>query len=287
MSRVDKALRAWEESAGGNSYDDEGGHSVRGTPLSEYAREAEALTRLPAQPQAIPVRVAAQPPGDPESRARLVTGGAKPIVVEQYRRIAATLHDAQLDTGLKTVMLTSAVPDEGKTLTTLNLALTLTDSFARRVLIVDADLRWPSMHSFFHVGNTGGLTDALADDSLALPLVPVSERLSLLTAGRPGPMPLAGLSSPRMAALLDECGRGFDWVLLDTPPVGLLPDAQLLARLAGAVILVIAAGATPAATIERTIAELGPERIIGTVLNRVDRHAIADADYYAQYARGR
>jgi Mrp family chromosome partitioning ATPase len=113
--------------------------------------------------------------------------------------------------------------------------------------------------------------------------VQLSERLSVLTAGRPGPTPLAGLSSPRMKTLLENCARRFDWVLIDTPPVGLLPDAQLLARLAGAVILVIGAGSTPAATIERTVAEIGPDCIIGTVLNRVDSHQIGDGDYYADY----
>jgi succinoglycan biosynthesis transport protein ExoP len=83
--------------------------------------------------------------------------------------------------------------------------------------------------------------------------------------------------------LLEECARRFDWVLLDTPPVGVLPDAQLLARLAGAVILVIGANSTPAALIERAVAELGPECIIGTVLNRVGTHVISEAGYVDRY----
>jgi len=108
----------------------------------------------------------------------------------------------------------------------------------------------------------------------------ISNGLHLLPAGRPVSTPLARLSSPRMAPLLAECSRRFEWVLLDTPPVGLLPDAHLLARSVGAVVLVIGAGSTPAASIERTVADLGPERIIGTVLNRVDRFAMAEASYY-------
>jgi Mrp family chromosome partitioning ATPase len=86
-----------------------------------------------------------------------------------------------------------------------------------------------------------------------------------------------------MAKLLHECGRRFEWVLVDTPPVGLLPDAHLLARSVGAVILVIGAGSTPAATIERTVADLGPERIIGTVLNRVGTDSIAQASFCERY----
>ncbi len=130
-----------------------------------------------------------------DASARLVTGAVSALAVEQYRRLAATLHDAQVNTSLKTVMITSAVPHEGKTLTTLNLALTLTDSYAREVLIVDADLRWPCMHSLLGVSNTRGLTDALTDKHIELPVLRISDRLHLLTAGRPVSTPLARLSS--------------------------------------------------------------------------------------------
>ena len=109
----------------------------------------------------------------------------------------------------------------------------------------------------------------------------VSDRLWALTAGNPGPTPLAGLSSRRMGEVLGECAARFDWVLIDTPPVGVLPDAQVLARLVGEVILVIGAGSTPVAAIERAVAELGgPDAISGTVLNRVEERRIPDADYY-------
>ena len=84
--------------------------------------------------------------------------------------------------------------------------------------------------------------------------------------------------------MLEECAARFDWVLIDTPPVGVLPDAQVLARLVGGVILVIGAGSTPAAAVERAVAELGgPDAIIGTVLNRVEERRIPDAGYYGQY----
>ena len=91
-----------------------------------------------------------------------------------------------------------------------------------------------------------------------------------------------------MGEVLEECAARFDWVLVDTPPVGVLPDAQVLARLVGEVILVIGAGSTPAAAIERAVAELGgAEAISGTVLNRVDERRIPDADYYGQYEASR
>jgi protein-tyrosine kinase len=223
------------------------------------------------------------PPADGDLRARLVTGEADAVSLEQYRRLAAALHEAQVERGLKTVMITSALAAEGKTLTTANLALTLSESYARRVLMIDADLRWPSLHGLFGLKNARGLSEALADDQGEPVLVEVSSRLSIMTAGQPGPTPLAGLSSPRMGELLQDCAAHFDWVLVDTSPVGLIPDGQVLARLIGAVILVINAGATPSAAVERAVADLGPDCILGTVLNRVEEHRIPEAGYYSRY----
>ena len=88
-----------------------------------------------------------------------------PMVVEQYRRLAASLHQLQEDTGLKTLMVASATPREGKTLTIANLALTLSGSYRRRVLLIDADLRRPSLHEVFCLPKTIGLSEALRSGS--------------------------------------------------------------------------------------------------------------------------
>jgi capsular exopolysaccharide synthesis family protein len=214
-----------------------------------------------------------------DHKSVLVGPGRSQLLVEQYRRLAAALHDLQVERQLKTVMVTSAVPREGKTLTVVNLAVTLSESYARRVLLIDADLRWPCVHEVLGISNKRGLSEALQTDRSELPLVERSPRLSVLPAGHPGPNPLAGLTSDRMRALLDECESRFDWVLLDTPPVGLLPDAQLLARVTRAVVFVIGAGSTPAPVVERAVAELGTECIIGTVLNQVEERSITEVGY--------
>jgi capsular exopolysaccharide synthesis family protein len=225
---------------------------------------------------------------DADVQARLVTGTPSTVSLEQYRRLAAVLHEEQVQRQLKTVMIASALPQEGKTLTLVNLALTLTESYARRVLVIDADLRWPGLHTVLGIPNDRGLSEALRDGQHELPLVEVSSRLSALTAGKPGPTPLAGLTSSRMGEVIEECAARFDWVLIDTSPVGVLPDAQVLARLVGAVIFVIGAGSTPAAAVHRAIAELGgPDSILGTVLNRVEERRIPEANYYGQYGTSR
>lgn len=223
---------------------------------------------------------------DISQTSKLVVGPeTNAFFLEQYRRLAAVLHDAQVEKGLKTVMVTSAVPREGKTLTVVNLALTLSESYARRVLLIDADLRKPSIHQVLGTPNDRGLSDLLRSDRGEPNTIAVSSRLSVLPAGSVRDNPLAGLASARMRAFLEEIATRFDWVLLDAPPVGLLPDAQLLGRIAQAAVFVIRAGVTPFPVVDRAITELGRDCIIGTVLNGVDEGSLLTPDYYGHYGQ--
>ena len=124
-------------------------------------------------------------------------------------------------------MVTSARPGEGKSLTAANLALTLSESYQRRVLLIDADLRQPSLHEILGVPNATGLSDGLsAGAGAGIPLLEVSSYLSFLPSGRPMSDPTAGLTSDRMRRVLDAARQRFDWTIIDTPPVGLLTDAK-------------------------------------------------------------
>jgi capsular exopolysaccharide synthesis family protein len=205
------------------------------------------------------------------------------VSVEQYRKLANVLHQLQAERNLKSLMITSALPREGKTLTSTNLALTLSESYGRRVLLVDADLRRPSIHEVFRLPNETGLRDGLRADASGLPLIDVSSRLSVLPGGRPDPDPMAGLVSNRMRRLLEEASQRFDWILLDTPPVGLIPDASVLASLADGVVLVVGAASTDYRHVCRAVAEIGSERILGVVLNRVDEASMHTQEYYRRY----
>lgn len=216
----------------------------------------------------------------------VVSRDITPVTVEQYRRLAAVLHDLQAQGGLKTVMVSSAAPGEGKTLTIANLALTLSESYHQRVLLIDADLRHPSLHNLFGIPNDVGLADGVRSGGKPVPPVEISPWLSVLTAGRPVASPLALLTSDHVRTVIAEAAARVDWVLLDTPPVGLLPDAQLVARLSDGVLFVIAAGATPYSLAQRCIAELGADRIVGTVLNRVEQRMFGTSDYYHPYFGG-
>ena len=151
------------------------------------------------------------------------------------------------------------------------------------MLLIDADLRRPSIHELLGIPNGAGFADVERSGGGTLPLVEVSPRLSVLTAGKAGASPRAQLTSDRARAIVKSASASFDWVLLDAPPVGLLPDAQLIARLSESVLFVIAAGSTPYHLVQRGIADLGADRIVGTVLNRVQARTLPVSDYYQGY----
>ena len=218
------------------------------------------------------------------SAEKLVSNQLSPDVIEEYRRLAALLHHTQLERGSQVLMVTSAVAGEGKTLTSTNLALTLSGSYGRNVLLIDADLRRPSLHRMFNVSNASGLSDLLAVGSTTTPaLMSLSPRLTLLTAGRPDHDPMAALTSPRMKQLIAEARDGFDWIIVDTPPVGLLTDASLLASMVDLALLVVRAESTPFEQVQRAAEAIGRHRITGVVLNRVSKAALGEANRYAEY----
>ena len=226
---------------------------------------------------------------DPELVGKLVgTEDVSSGALEQYRKLAATLHHAQEERGIQVVMTASSLPSEGKSLTAANLALTFSESYQRRVLLVDADLRRPTVQRLFGVATINGLDEglkAVKDRSMAL--TRLSERLWVLPAGRPDPDPLSGLTSDRMRRLVAEARTKFDWVIIDTPPVSLLPDANLLAANVDGVLLVVRAGKAPFQLVKRTVDTLGHARILGIVMNAVDfRHDRNAGGYYEYYGYG-
>jgi capsular exopolysaccharide synthesis family protein len=244
-----------------NQYPWEGGQSDCSAP---------ALDRLPHRKTAAP-QTGQRRQGGPVRSAferKLVVGDrTTPVGVQKYRRLAHALDRLQLERGLKTLIVTSALPNEGKTTTVVNLALTLGDFFARRVLLIDGDLRQPSIHRTLTLPNACGLSDVLLSDRADIPLLQVSANLTVLPAGADhNAMP--ALTSDRMEDLVEQLAPRFDWVLLDAPPVQLMPEAHLLAGLTGAVLLVVGAGSTPSPVVNRAIAALGRDRIVGLVSNR-------------------
>jgi capsular exopolysaccharide synthesis family protein len=204
-------------------------------------------------------------------------------MVEEYRKLAATLHHAQGVHGLKTVMVSSAAAGEGKTLTSVNLALTLSESYRRQVLLIDCDLRKPSVHEIFQVQNTAGLIDVLTHGpDKKVPLIEVSSHLKLLLSGGISPDPMSLLSSKTVHHLLKDAVEVFDWVIVDTPPAAFLPDCNLLSSAVDAAVLVVRAFDTPYALTQRAVEAIGREKILGIVMNRAER-PVTTKYYYGYY----
>jgi protein-tyrosine kinase len=204
-------------------------------------------------------------------RERLAGGTeGDPMLVEQFRRLAATLHHAHLNNGLRSVMVTSALPGDGKTLTSVNLALVLADSYRYNVLLIDADLRRPSIPHVVELGEGSGLSEALrAPTAHKVALVPITSRLTLLPAGQPVANSIEALTSPRMRQILSEAEQRFDWVIVDAPPVGPTTDARILTQMVGGTLFVIHAARTPHHDVQKAVDGLGREQILGVVLNGV------------------
>jgi protein-tyrosine kinase len=254
--------------------------SLQPVPASDLVPADEERTDTRMIDDARPILALSTGIKSAELERLVVAPSVHPALSEEYRRLAAALHHAQLGNGIRIVLVSSAVAEEGKSLVATNLALTLSESYRRQVLLVDADLRRPSLHKIFSVPNVQGLNEGLkAERNNRLTLLQLTQSLTLLPAGRPDPNPLAGLSSPRMRQILAEAAARFDWIVVDTPPVAILADANILAEMADATLLVIKAGSTPCSLVEKAISAVGRERLMGVVLNDV-RESPVDAHYY-------
>jgi capsular exopolysaccharide synthesis family protein len=257
---------------------------LRAAEGAEAAEAAEAI--IPADYGLEPRDQAAAPDrfGNGAHGKLVVMEGVPAAAIEQYRRLAASLHHAQTERNLKVLMITSASPGEGKTLTATNLALTLSESYRRKVLLIDADLRRPSLHHIFELPNVVGLSDALKSPTdQKLSVIQVSPNLTVLPAGRPDPDPMGGLTSDRMRRIIQEAASRFEWVIIDTPPVGFLSDAKLLGAMVDAALFVVRAGKSPYRLVQRALDNVGRDRILGVVLNGVEERVDAAGYYYYGY----
>jgi len=247
----------------------------------------------PVPPRTLPAALAAEAStapieihSDNPNAQKLVTASVWQPSFNEYRHLAATLLQSHAEKPGFSLLVTSAVPGEGKTLTSANLALTLADAYDRRVLLIDADMRRPALHTLLGVQNGPGLGECLKQGRyVASAGVNLGKGLTLLPAGRPERDPVGQLSSPRFKEFLDDVSKQFECVVFDTPPAVLLPDAELLTAVVDSVLLVVQAGRTPYQQVQRAVASLGRERITGVILNQMVADGSRDKQYREYYSR--
>ncbi len=223
-----------------------------------------------------------------EERDRLVEKHSQTTAAESFRTLRAALGFEEDDeAACRRIVITSAGPGEGKSLISSNLAIAYAQA-GSRTLLVDADLRRPSLHRIFGVSRSGGLSDYLQGRKSAVTDVcqPTGiENLWLCTVGATVPNPGELLASQEMARFLAEVGESFDRVLLDTPPISAVADSLILSRRVDATMLIVQFGKVRKKLIVRTINRLidARARIAGAVLNRINVNSGAYYYYYAYY----
>lgn len=210
----------------------------------------------------------------------------KSTIAEQYRTIRTNIDFSRVTGDMKTIMFTSAGPGEGKSTTAANVATVMAQQ-GKKVLLIDADLRKPVMHYTFQLGNMNGLTTLLTKKCTTEEAIQKTEvdNLFVLPSGPIPPNPAELLSSPAMASFIKHALTQFDVVLLDTPPVMAVTDAQVLANFCDGTVLVVRSGITDKEAAEKAKELLikAHAKIIGTVLNG---KPVSKADGYYYYYYG-
>lgn len=205
---------------------------------------------------------------------------------EAYRTLRTNLYFSSLDQALETLLVTSAASGEGKSTILSNLAVTMAQG-EKRTILVDADLRRPSLHNLFEAGNNQGLTTMVVDESASAepPLVETGvENLLLLPSGPLPPNPAEILGSRRMEEIIATLKTHADIVLFDAPPVIAVTDAAVLGTKVDGVLLVFSAGKTRRehAVRAKEVLERVQVRLIGAVLNNAPPDQSMGAYYAAK-----
>ena len=189
----------------------------------------------------------------------------------------------------KTILVTSALPGDGKSFVTSNLAISIAQGVEEHVLLIDGDIRRPSIHQRFGFDHVAGLSDYLVEgDDLASLLLKTSiDKLVILPSGEPPSNPTELMSSKKMRSLVEEVKSRYDdrFILIDSPPPSMAAETNAISQYVDGVIIVARAGKTPRDAIADTIERIGREKMIGLVLNQAERSSMKYYGYEKSYYR--
>jgi protein-tyrosine kinase len=299
MSRIHEALKKAEQERAAN----QGAVVPPGlvtSPVADPPVYADAPAMPPLQSSTAAVRSAmpafagplsldtllarcAQTEWKPEPTAMLFMSGDDTAVgTEEYRTLRSRLYHMREKMTLKTLLVTSALPKEGKSFTSANLAQVMVMQHGRRALLIDADLRGPRLHLMLGTEQSPGLSDYLqgkADEVSIVQRGPL-ENLFFIPSGSGIEDPSELVGNGRLKMLLQRLEPLFDWIIIDSPPAIPVSDASVLAKACDGVLMVVRSNSTPADIARKARQEFPDQALVGVVLNGTSGDTIPYARYY-------
>jgi len=222
-------------------------------------------------------------PWTPDEKTMLfLNGDDNARGTEEFRTLRSRLYHAREKMALKKLLVTSALPKEGKSFTASNLAQVLVRQHGRRVLLIDADLRGPRLHMMLGTTSSPGLADYLqgSSDEFSIMQRGPMENLFFIPSGQEISDPAELVSNGRLKLLLQRVEALFDWIIIDSPPAVPVSDAGVLAKVCDGVLMVVRSNATPVDMARRARQEFPDEALIGVVLNGTNADALGYTRYY-------
>ena len=207
------------------------------------------------------------------------------LAAEKFRFLGVRLRHLQQKRTLKRLLITSSMSEEGKSMVSANLACTLARKQQQRILLLEGDLRRPTLAEQFGLGKIPGLSELLqGEPSTAMNIRHLeTPGLWILPAGSPSRTPLELIQSRKLSMLLDQLGAWFDWIIIDSPPLMPLGDTSVWMRLADGILLVTRPGKTAKRQLQRGLEAIEQSKLLGAVLNGSVDAGLGDYyDYYGQ-----
>jgi protein-tyrosine kinase len=293
MSRIHEALKKAEQervtNQGGAAAESQ---SLDGSGVSvgslEAVPEFAATPTIASTPSPFNLESrCAQYEWQPDMSTMLFLNGNNDLKgAEEFRTLRSRLYHLREQKPLKTVLVTSALPKEGKSFTAANLAQVMVRQHGRRALLIDADLRGPRLHMMLGTTPSPGLSDYLQgknDEFSIMQRGPV-ENLFFIPSGSGIADPSELVSGGRLKVLLQRIEPLFDWIIVDSPPAMLVSDASVLAKVCDGVLMVVRSTVTPADVARKAREEFPENMLLGVVLNGMrDRNASYERYYYEDY----
>lgn len=191
---------------------------------------------------------------------------------EAYRMLRTNVQFSSISRDIKVIAVTSSVPGEGKSTTSCNYALSLAET-GKMVLLIDCDLRKPTIHRKFKISNAAGLTNILLGEATAESTICIAgSGLSILTAGTLPPNPAEVVGSQRMKDFLHEMEKQYDYIIIDTPPLLAVADGQIISSISDGVLLVVESKKTPKDSVlkSKELLTNANANILGIILNKCE-----------------